>query len=88
MNFICFLSIKYFAVEGYVANTRHGKVKGTVRYATKTHVSSNPVYSFFGIPYGRSPDYSFRFHDALDPWTWDGVKNVTEENVPLCMQVR
>ena len=88
MNFICFLSINYFAVEGYVANTRHGKVKGTVRYATKTHVSSNPVYSFFGIPYGRSPDYSFRFHDALDPWTWDGVKNVTEENVPLCMQVR
>jgi len=78
----------YEPVEGYVANTRHGKVKGTVRYATKTHVSSNPVYSFFGIPYGRSPDYSFRFHDALDPWTWDGVKNVTEENVPLCMQSR
>ncbi|CAK8695060.1 unnamed protein product [Clavelina lepadiformis] len=64
-------------------NTKFGKVQGTKRYALE---SNRPVYSYFGIPYARSPDYAFRFLPPVDPWPWTGVKDVTNERVPFCRQ--
>ena len=66
-----------------VVNTQHGPVRGTVKYASG---SDRPVYSYFGISYARAPDYTFRFRPPVDPWAWSEVKNVTNEQVPICYQ--
>lgn len=75
--------------DGYSENsdpiiqTEFGKVRGTVNRALG---SPTLVYSYFGVQYGRSPDYLFRFMQPENPWKWDDVRNATDENRPMCMQ--
>ena len=49
--------------------------------------SDVPVHSYFGVQYGRSPEHLFRFKPPEDPWKWSDVRNATDENRPMCMQV-
>ncbi|XP_039255623.2 fatty acyl-CoA hydrolase precursor, medium chain-like [Styela clava] len=81
----CVLKYSFAANLDPIVQTQYGKVKGTLRNAIG---SSRPVYSYFGVQYGRSPDYVFRFRPAEDPWTWDGVRDATNENRPMCVQDR
>lgn len=68
-----------------IAQTEYGQIRGSLRYAVG---AKRPVYSYFGVKYGRSPDYVFRFQPPENPWHWDGIRNATDESRPMCVQVR
>lgn len=80
---ICHICGGIAAFTDPIVQTEYGQIRGSLRYAI---TSERPVYSYFGVKYGRSPDYVFRFQPPENPWHWDGVRNATDESRPMCVQ--
>src|ERR1700733_12548529 len=58
------------SVQGPVANTTSGKIRGVVQ--------ENKVIAFRGIPYGAPTGGANRFMPPVKPEAWIGVKDTVE----------
>jgi len=64
------------AVEGPVADTAYGKIRG---YA------DGPIKVFKGVPYGASTEGANRWLPAKPPKAWSDVRETTQQG-PMCPQ--
>ena len=64
------------AIEGPVADTAYGKIRG---YA------DGPIKVFKGVPYGASTEGANRWLPAKPPKAWSDVRETTQQG-PMCPQ--